>query len=281
MRLIVEAGSSKTDSVLIDQKDHEVKVITTDGINPVSDKNFGQKVKSLTDLYSKRIDIDSVDFYGSGCINQQVNNKVEKHLARGLRGTPVISVYDDLLGAARAMCKNAEGLACIIGTGSNIGYYDGKVMKEYIKSAGHLLGDEGSAYQIGRAIYVKVIRGQLSQQDRDKFLEEFDLQYEELVNNVYESKNVRTYLARFSVFIHSLEEDAKREILDKTFDLFVTNMAQPLYDKYRLPLHFCGSIGYYFQDVLTEKLVEKNIKLGTFVKSPIHELIKYYRQQLK
>ena len=276
MKLIVEAGSSKTDSVLIDRGETISEVFSSIGINPVSDKNYTEKLKVLTDHYKSRSDIKEVHFYGSGCIGGVVDDAVANQLRRGLTNKPESFVYSDLLGAAKASCGSDSGLACILGTGSNIGYYNGGAIEDGIRSAGYLLGDEGSAYQIGREIYIRVVRNQLDKGSIHQFLEVHALNHEELVNKLYASQNVRTYLARFSKFIENLSETDRTDILENVFGLFIKNMAQPLYLKYGLPLHFCGSIGYYFQDTLKRMLKESHIKSGNFVKSPIYGLIDYH-----
>ena len=46
--------------------------------------------------------------------------------------TTMIEINSDLLAAARALCGHDEGIACILGTGSNSCYYNGKEIKDNI-----------------------------------------------------------------------------------------------------------------------------------------------------
>ena len=55
----------------------------------------------------------------------------------------LVEVLHDLLGAARAACGKAPGIACILGTGSNTCLYDGNDVIDNVTNLGYLLGDEG------------------------------------------------------------------------------------------------------------------------------------------
>ena len=56
-----------------------------------------------------------------------------------------ITVHSDLLGAARALCGRDEGIACVLGTGSNSCQWDGEKIVKHVKSGGFIIGDDGSA----------------------------------------------------------------------------------------------------------------------------------------
>ena len=54
-----------------------------------------------------------------------------------------IHIYSDMLGACIATKGTQKGLVSILGTGSNICYYNGNKIVQKSRSLGYLLGDEG------------------------------------------------------------------------------------------------------------------------------------------
>ena len=61
-----------------------------------------------------------------------------------------IDVETDLMAAARAVCGHEKGIACILGTGSNSCYYNGKKIVKNSPGIGYVLGDEGSGAYLGK-----------------------------------------------------------------------------------------------------------------------------------
>lgn len=91
---------------------------------------------------------ERVYFYGAGCANLDKKNILEASLVAQFK-TP-ISAESDLLAAARGLLIDKPGIACILGTGSNSCLYDGERIIKNVRSAGYILGDEGSGAAMGR-----------------------------------------------------------------------------------------------------------------------------------
>ncbi|MFR8224704.1 MAG: hypothetical protein ACLU9X_09400 [Alistipes shahii] len=94
--------------------------------------------------------VTSVRFYGAGCgetfpeASEKLRRELEAHF-----GTTDITVESDLLGAVRALWGRGEGIACILGTGSNSCLCrDGEILKN-VPPLGYVLGDEGSGADAG------------------------------------------------------------------------------------------------------------------------------------
>ena len=143
MILIADSGSTKTDWCVVNHG-KQVKRITTEGTNPFfqTEEEISQVVKDKLMPHLDGVKIDAVYFYGAGCAfpekNEIVHNAIYRHI-------PVtIEVGSDLLAAARSLCGHKAGIACIMGTGSNSCYYDGKEIVNNISPLGYILGDEGS-----------------------------------------------------------------------------------------------------------------------------------------
>ena len=132
MYLIADSGSTKTDWCLCNQGTVLLNT-QTQGINPYhqTEEAIEEVLRDelLPQLKSQELIAHSsqlhIIFYGSGCANATACNRIKEALYKVL-GTETVTVHSDLLGAARALCGHEEGIACVLGTGSNSCLYNGK-----------------------------------------------------------------------------------------------------------------------------------------------------------
>ena len=75
--------------------------------------------------FLKKSKVDEIFFYGTGCKNPANKKMIRKVLMQTFAGATSVEVDHDLSGAAKALCGNEKGIACILGTGSNSCYYNG------------------------------------------------------------------------------------------------------------------------------------------------------------
>jgi Predicted N-acetylglucosamine kinase len=276
MKLVVEAGSTKTDSILISTISEEYPIVKSSGINPVTDPDFALAIDELLSHHSG-VEIDQIIYYGSGCISDEVNNRVRVSMTKSLGYHPDIVINDDLLAVGHAMTPHHPGIIGILGTGSNVGYYDGQKVTTRVKSCGYLLGDEGSGYQIGKAIYRYICRDQLPQEVKMKILQSRDISAHTLIETAYSHPNQRTFIASFASYTDLLPPALRVAIFDEVFDPFIVRMLAPLLKKYLYSIYLSGSIAYHFQGVLKEKLQKIDIIAPLIVSSPIEGLIRYHQ----
>ncbi len=275
MKLIVESGSTKSDSILISLQNKVVQRHTTPGINPVSDPNHLTAVRKLTEIYAKAA-VKKIFYYGSGCINATINSRLAKNIMLDFKPGVQIEIQDDLYAVGRGLCHHEPGIVVILGTGSNIGYYDGKEITDRVKSSGYLLGDEGSGFRIGQVIYRKLIRGRFSDASSERIYERFDLRSKDLIEHLYLQDNPRRYLASYTMATADLTNKERSDVLDEVFDPFFDRMVIPLSKKYKVPIHLSGSISYHFAEELKDKFRKRSIIASSFEKSPIDGLRRYH-----
>ena len=168
----------------------------TAGINP-----FFQTDDEIRKILSREVlerlpvtDITEVFFYGAGCATP-IQCQMISGLLRYVIGCDQVEVNSDLLGAARALCGHESGIACILGTGSNSCYYNGKNIEQHVSPLGFILGDEGSGADLGRRLVADCLKEELSQPLRDRFLP-FQLSREQILQAVYKEP-FRTVSLRF------------------------------------------------------------------------------------
>ncbi|MEO8760417.1 MAG: BadF/BadG/BcrA/BcrD ATPase family protein, partial [Bacteroidia bacterium] len=147
MILIADSGSTKTTWVLLNDK-KQVAECTTQGFSP----SF-QNAETIANIMLAELDKEilqkqknktlQIFYYGTGCSTVEKKQTVSNALA-SIFSEATITINHDLLASALALCGNKPGIACILGTGSNSCYFDGRGIKENVMSLGYLFGDHGS-----------------------------------------------------------------------------------------------------------------------------------------
>ena len=276
MILIADCGSTKIDWCVLD-KDRVVARVATCGMNAMlltEDEMASNIARELMPSISA-YPIDEVYYYGAGCLGDVCDN-VRRAIARNI-DAKVIEVASDLLAAARALCADQPGIACIMGTGSNSCYYDGKEIVDNVSPLGYILGDEGSGAVLGKLLVGDVLKKQLPEPLCEKFLTQFGLDRLTIIKRVYKEPAANRFLASLSPFlIQNIEEPSIHRLVLNAFNaFFVWNVSNyPMYKT--LPVNFLVSIAIYYRHVLEEAAAAFDIKIGTVLKSPMDGLIKYH-----
>ena len=277
MILIADCGSTKIDWCLIENS-KVVNQIFTCGMNAIMLTEEEMAARIAAELMPElgKVDVDAVYFYGAGCISEDVCSNVANAIRASIPA-PVIEVHTDLLAAARALCGHNPGIACIMGTGSNSCYYDGKEIVDNVSPLGYILGDEGSGAVLGKLLVGDVLKNQLPKELCDKFLKQFNLDRLTIIRRVYKEPQGNRFLASVTPFlIQNIEEPAIHRLVLNSFKSFVVrNIAQ--YPGYRdLKVNFIGSIAYYYKNVLAEAADAVDCTIGTIIKSPMEGLIRFH-----
>ena len=276
VKLIADSGSTKAEWSLLNYG--ERKTILTQGISPYflsKDQVVDLLLKELKPGL-KNIQVDEVYYYGTGCANPD-NAKLIKRAIKEIFPEAKIDVTHDLLAAARALCGNEKGIACILGTGSNSCYYNGKKIMSNSPGLGYVLGDEGSGAYLGK----KVLQYYLYNTFDDELKGRFDLTYltnkSEILENVYKKPLPNRYLAGFVMFLaenrgHYMIENIIEDCLN---DFFFTHLCK-YKETWTLPVNFAGSVAFGFRDVLEQLCKSYEFELGKILKKPMSGLIEYH-----
>ncbi len=275
MWLVADSGSTKTEWILFNSSE-QVQAVTTAGLNPLylSEATFFAELDS-TVLIDWASQITRIWFYGAGCGTNEVKNKTQVWLS-AIFINAKIEVESDLLGAARATCGTNEGIAAILGTGSNSCYYDGKDIKEHIKPLGFILGDEGSGTALGKALLKKLLRDELPTKLSNSIYQELGLGYDEIVSKVYKEEWPNRFIASCSSVLYSYKEEPEIEaLINQEFDKFTFLIKTYLSNS---KINFIGSIAFYFKIFIKTSLQKQGLKIGLVLKSPTEALVAYHLQ---
>lgn len=275
MILIADSGSTKTDWCMVENGETILR-FKTKGINPFFQTEGEIQKEIETGLLPglNGIQPAAIYFYGAGCAFPEKNEMIRRAINRYLPAS--VEVGSDLLAAARALCGNRPGIACILGTGSNSCQYDGKEIVKSISPLGFILGDEGSGAVLGKLLIGDVLKDQLPAALKDQFLAEYALTPALIMDRVYRQPFPNRFLAGFSPFISAhLDEPAIWELATRSFMAFFTrNVMQ--YDYLELPVHFVGSVAWHYQIMLKDIAFNLGIRPGTIIQSPMDGLIAYH-----
>lgn len=278
MILIADSGSTKTTWCLAGDGQQERRVIQTSGINPYYQQETDIFEKLSHEFPQEKWDIKAIYFYGAGCTSQAVNQVVANPLS-GFFGTPEVHVFSDLMAAARSLCGRQPGIACILGTGSNSCYYDGENIAKQVSPLGFLLGDEGSGAVLGRTLLSDVLKNQLPAGLITLFYEEYRTTPAEIMENIYKKPFPNRYAAQFSRFLYQhIGQPEIQELVSNGFRAFFIRNVLQYPEALLYPVHFSGSIAFYFSDILTQTAVSLGIQTGKIVKDPIEGLVDYHQQ---
>lgn len=278
MILIADSGSTKCDWLMIDEKGNRLGVFKTMGLNPYfhSEKIFCNAVLQNSELEAVASEVNYVFFYGAGASTPTLCKIAERGLSVAFPAAKVL-VDHDLVGAAYSTYSGEPAITCILGTGSNSCFFDGNKVTEEVPSLAYIVGDEGSGSYFGKILLRAYFYKKLPKELLEAFEARYDLDKDEFIDKVYNQPNANVYLASFMRFfgdhrdhplIHQWVKDGVNEFVDVHVKCF------PNWQE--VPVHFVGSIGYYFTEVIQEVATENGFKLGQIIKKPIDALVDYH-----
>ena len=266
---MADSGSTKTNWVLYDST-HKIAQRRTRGINP-----FMLDTIQIEQIIRKELCTDTrfnhlaeICFYGAGCRGEQ-SQIVKTALSHVWPEALSIIVHSDLVGAAHALFPDSDGIACILGTGSNSGLYIAGHLVENVSPLGFILGDEGSGAVLGRRLLGDVMKKQLPVSVQHDFWQNFAFTPDQIIQKVYRETMPNRFLASFAPFIHAHRNIPQvHDLLVDEFNRFFSrNIAQ--YERPDLPVSFIGSIAYFFADELQEAAHRAGFKVGTIKREPL------------
>lgn len=281
MTIIADAGSTKIEWVALEGKRFEERLrVTTSGFNAaVSRQDILTEILRLEApaLLEIATDTKQIFYYGAGCTGQR--SEATAVAIREAFGDKEIHVESDMLGAARALCGDRPGIACILGTGSNSCLYDGCRITANIPPMGYILGDEGSGAVLGKIFIGRLMKGGFSEEIHRRFAETYPgIDAAEVIARVYRSERPNAFLASFVPFIAANIElpEIEQMVIDE-FTRFIETDVLPYSCTESVPVNFAGSIAHHFAPQLLEAAKHSGITVGKIIKSPMDDLIGYHR----
>lgn len=275
--LLADSGSTKTDWRLI-RKGKKPVTFKTTGINPLlqTQEEIMAVLSNEMQWDPKKHEAEKIFFYGSGTGGTQRQKQVADVLKKFFNNKNV-EVQTDMMAAARALCGDEKGIICILGTGSNSCYYNGKAIKEQQASLGYIAGDEGSGNYMGKRILqyyaYKTFDAELSLYFEQLFGNDLSL----ILNKLYREPFPNRYLAQFVQLLvenrgHYMVENILEDCLNDFFHHHILKYRQ----SWKYPIHFTGSVAYFFKDIIEDICNQYELEIGKIEQSPMKGLMTYH-----
>ena len=277
--LIADSGATKAEWCLLNNG--KKKTLFTQGISPYF-LNTDQIAELVTRELAgplKNFTVEHLYYYGTGCSNVG-NAKSIKHALTRVFPQATVNVNTDLMAAARAVCGHEKGIACILGTGSNSCFYNGKNIVKNSPGTGYVLGDEGSGAYLGKKVLQYYLYDTFDEDLRARFDAKFVTTTSEILDSVYKKPLPNRYLASFALFLaenrgHYMIENI---IEDGLNDFFFQHLCK-YNEVWKFPVHFVGSVASGFKDVLEQLCGSYQFEMGNVLKNPMEGLVKYHGKE--
>lgn len=275
MKIIAESSSTRTEWAVVDGTRIIEHAFTT-GMNPFfqSRRELSHAIRlELPEAFFRRR-WDHVYFYGAGCANKEKIKIMESSLVAQFR-TPV-TVQSDLLGAARGLLVHRQGLACILGTGSNSCFYNGSEIVKTVPPLGYILGDEGSSAYFGKVFLSDVLKGFAPPELSRAFFERYMINSNMLMDEVYTTQLPSRSLARYAAFL--AENIGNAYIYQLVYSGFMRFFTRNLvaYDYRNYPVNVVGSTGVLFSDVLHRAAADFGVKIEKVIPYSMPGLVEFH-----
>ena len=284
MILIVDSGSTKTDWISVDNDGKILFSTQTLGLNPqvLSSAILKERIINNFDLYQNREEVTHLYFYGAGCGVESPQLRIRK-VFNEIFNKADISIKEDTYAAVYAASKPGEkSIICILGTGSNCTYFDGKNIEQRVDSLGYVLMDEASGNFFGKQLIRSYYFNEMPSDLAKEFEKEYDLSPDTIKENIYRRENPNTYLASFSRFlIKHKDNNPFQEIIKNGLKRFIDHQILQFENAHQIPIHFIGSIAFFLEKEIKDALKNDNLKMGRIVQRPIDELVTYHKRLLE
>ena len=284
MILVVDSGSTKTDWIALSEDGKQLFQTQTLGLNPqiLSQELIVNRITENSELYASREDVTRLYFYGAGCGVEKPSVYIATIFKNFFSKAADIVVKGDSYAAVYATAAmDTSSIVCILGTGSNCSYFNGKNIIQKIISLGYILMDDASGNYYGKALLRDYKYHKMPAVIAHKFENEYDLDSETIKQHIYKEPNPNAYLATFARFmVENKEVTYMQNLIKKGLREFIENHVLQFNDAREIPIHFVGSIAFYLKEELSDVFKEKELLLGNIVKRPIEGLVEYHKRLL-
>jgi glucosamine kinase len=271
--ILADSGGTSTDWAIL-KTDGTISYFTTKSYHP---SNFSVHFfeNMLEDWGFRRIDFSAkLKFFGAGCSSVDVQKQLLIHFTEvGFRD---IEIDTDAFGACISTFGKSKGLLAVMGTGSVICSYNGKIIDKIHGGLGYLLGDEGSGYLFGKLLVMHLLSSGFSG-DVGARLHAILGERKHILKKVY-SEVGKDFLAQIPKKIEGLTYHPEIITLHKyNFDLFVSRCLTKV-DPRDKRIHVVGSYAFYHKEALEEVFLANAWTVSSITKQPIKGLAKYYME---
>lgn len=277
MILIADAGGTSINWRMISEEG-KINQAVTDGFNAYTHpkEKLRKSLEALKENIPKEF-VTKVFFYGAGLLSDENKAIVRKELNAILK-PDYSEINHDLLAAARSLLGNNPGIACILGTGSNSCFYDGRQIVENKPSLGYILGDEGSGNALGKKLLRLYYRDSLPNDLKLMFESRYRVDLLQLLKEIYTERKGPDYFAGYAKFLYdNIRHPSVYQMVYEEFAVFFDTIIAQYKNAESNIVSFCGGIAYNYANILRQVANDKGFPIRTIVENPIAGLALYHQ----
>ena len=268
--LISDCGATTCQSALLETSSGKlIKMSTTSGYNPHASVHT-----DFPKLGFEKEGIQEVYFFVSG-YKSTFQESIHKQLSLQYPAAR-IEINSDLKAAALSLSPHEPSFIHVIGTGSAVNFWDGTSFTNPKINLGYLWEDYASGYDIGKAITRLWAEGKLTN-DENKTVKDHLGSIETFVQKVYKG-NSKQLLAQASPIINSFSKFTKEKIINERLELYFSKNIDIFASTSKH--HFTGSIAFAFREIITSKMMKRDVSLGAIQKDSREGLISYFQHKI-
>lgn len=279
MKLLVDSGSTKADWIAIDESGKVLFTTQSLGLNPevLTKEEIIHRLDDKFDISHNKDKANYLFFYGAGCGTDRMKDFLTQVFVEYFSNAKV-TVHEDTYAAVYATTpKDEQAIVCILGTGSNCSFFDGKVLHQKVQSLGYIAMDDCSGNRFGRHLLRGYYFNKMPADLAKEFEEEYNVEPDYIKHNLYKEPNPNAYLATFAKFLIKHKDNPFcQEIIKAEMKDFAENYIMQFDNCKDVLVHFVGSIAFYLKEELEEVLETYDIKVGNVLRRPIDGLIAYH-----
>ena len=280
MDLVVDSGATKADWIALDESGKIAFSTQTLGLNPhvLTTSILRERIINNFEIFKNRRNFKNIYFYGAGCGVKTSIDRMYKVFDDIFENCEFIIKEDTYAAVYASATIGEKSIVCILGTGSNCTFFDGKNAQQFIVSLGYILMDEASGNFFGK----QLLRGYYFHEMPSELSKKFENLYNldpDHVKEFYIKRITKCLLAKFAQFlIDNKKNDYMRTLINNGLDRFIKHQILQFKEAKEIPVHFVGSISYFLKDEINAKLESYGLKLGNVVKRPIDNLVRFHSE---
>ena len=277
MILIADSGSTKCDWILLNEDNHTIiNRIRTSGVNPsvLKKKKIREIIHNCNELNEYKEFVSSIYFFGAGCNNIKGESKIKRVFMDHFTKVDKIIVKEDLMLAVLAASQDPS-VVCILGTGSNCCFFNGKEIEQRVKAMGYILMDEGSGNHLGKELLKGYYHKELPEDLKFSLKKDFQLDDNKVLSGLY-GATPNKYLAQYARFLfENIEHPYAKNIIEKCISDFIDIQLVKYKDELlTVPLYFIGSVGYHARYIIKDELAKRGFRSAeNFIRRPLSTFI--------
>lgn len=283
MILLVESGSTNTHWRLISSQNKQTRDFHSQGINPYyqSKEEIELAQHSILENLCEEPIIE-IHYYGTGITGDTEKLLLKSIFEKHFKKAQQIIIKNDLESAAISTLGNDSGIACILGTGSNTGYFENGILTYQVPPLGFWLGDEGSGGHLGKSLVLAFLHKEMPIDIRELFIKRFgDLSRTDILHKAYKEEFPNRWFATYSKFLFDYRKHPFiYQIIQNSFELFCEKYLLKYPQINQTKVHFTGSVAFYFSDILRKIVNKHGIIVGVISENPMAGLTLHHKKYL-